>query len=86
MSFYAVDVVNHVIERVSQEYADGHSKKLVLVEALLRSRHMGKGPTRPGNDGSGVCERCRHGYWEICAEYSVTKRYSGYWIVTAAVT
>jgi hypothetical protein len=80
MAFYAVDVGNHVIERVTQEYAVGHSKRVFLVEAVSAKQAWAKAGRVLGSIGSVGCECCQHRYCEICAEYSVTKRYSDYWI------
>ena len=80
MAFYAVDIGNHVIERVSQQYETSHGKKVLLVEAASAKQAWAKAGRVPGSIGSAGCERCRHGYCEICAEYSVTKRFSDYWI------
>jgi hypothetical protein len=78
MAFYAVDVGNHVIERVTQQYVD--SKKVVLVEAVSAKQAWAKAGRVSESMGSADCERCRHRACKTCAEYSVTKRYSDYWI------
>ena len=86
MAFYAVDLGNHVIQRVTQQYAVGRSKRVFLVEAVSAKQAWAKAGRISGSIGSAGCERWQHRYFEICAEYSVTKRYSDYWIVTAAVS
>ena len=80
MAFYAVDVGNHVIERVTQQYAVGHKKRVFLVEAASAKQAWAKAGRVSGSTGRAGCERCQHRHCEICAEYSVTKRYSDYWI------
>jgi hypothetical protein len=80
MAFYAVDVGNHVIERVTQQYGVGDSKKIFLIEAVSVKQAWAKAARVSGSIGSAGCERCQHRHCGICAEYSVTKRYSDYWI------
>ena len=79
MAFYVVDVGNHVIERVTQEYVGG-DKSVVLVEAVSAKQAWAKAGRVSGANGSANCERCRHRHCKVCAEYSVTNRYSDYWI------
>ena len=80
MAFYAVDVGNHVIERVTQQYTVGDSKRVFLVEAVSAKQAWAKAGRVSGSIGSADCDRCRHRHCKICAEYSVTKRYSDFWI------
>ena len=42
MAFYAVDVGNHVIERVTQQYVCGANKRVVLVEAVSAKQAWAK--------------------------------------------
>ena len=42
MAFYAVDVGNHVIERVTQQYPVGHKKRVFLVEAASAKQAWAK--------------------------------------------
>ena len=42
MAFYAVDVGNHVIERVTQQYAVDHRKRVFLVEAVSAKQAWAK--------------------------------------------
>jgi hypothetical protein len=80
MAFYAVDIGNQVIQRVTRQYAIGHSKKILLLEAASAKQAWAKAGRVSGSIGNAGCERCQHRYCDICAEYSVTKRYSDYWI------
>jgi hypothetical protein len=80
MAFYAVDVGNHVIERVTQQYRGGDNKKIFVIEAVSAKQAWAKAGRVSESIGSADCDRCRHRHCKICAEYSVTKRYSDYWI------
>ena len=80
MAFYAVDVRNHVIERVTRQYHIVDSKRFVLIEAVSAKQAWAKASHGLEAIGSAGCDWCRHHHCKACEECSVTKRYSDYWI------
>jgi len=81
MAFYAVDVCDRVIQRVTQEYNGVDNKRFFLIEAGSAKQAWAKADIASEPDGSGVvCSSCRHSYCRVCEEWSVTKQYSDYWI------
>jgi hypothetical protein len=51
MAFYAVDVRDRVIRRVTQRYNGVDNKRFFLIEAVSDETSMGKGQPRIGCDG-----------------------------------
>jgi hypothetical protein len=80
MAFYAVDVLNHVIERVTQQSNVVDKKGFFLIEAVSVKQAWAKASRPLEAIGSTGCDWCRHRYCSACEECSVTKRYSDYWI------
>jgi hypothetical protein len=80
MAFYAVDVLNHVIERVTQQYNVVDNKRFFLIEAVSAKQAWAKASRATEPIGSTGCDWCRHRYCSACEQCSVTKRYSDYWI------
>jgi hypothetical protein len=80
MAFYAVDVLNHVIERVTQQYNAVDNKRFFLIEAVSAKQAWSKASRSSQAIGNADCAGCRHRYCSACGECSVTKRYSDYWI------
>jgi len=80
MAFYAVDVRKHVIERVTQQYNVLDNKRFFLIEAVSAKQAWTKARRVSGPIGSADCGGCRHRHCGACAECSVTKRCSDYWI------
>jgi len=80
MAFYAVDVRDRVIQRVTHKYDQADNKRYFLIEAGSAKQAWAK--ANPASDaiGSAECDGCRHGYCSFCEECSVAKRFSDYWI------
>ena len=80
MAFYAVDVRDRVIERVTQEYNGVDDKRFFLIEACSAKQAWAKADTASEPVGSGACSSCHHRHCRVCEECSVEKQYSDYWI------
>ena len=80
MAFYAVDVHDRVIRRVTQEYNGVDNKRFFLIEAGSMKQAWAKARTALEGVGGAVCSSCRHRHCRFCAECSVAKQYSDYWI------
>jgi hypothetical protein len=80
MAFYAVDVRNRLIQRVTRQSNGVDNQRFFLIEAGSAKRAWAKASHASGTIGSAVCGCCRHGYCSACEECSVTKQYSDYWI------
>jgi len=83
MAYYAVDVRERVIRRVTHQYNRADNERFFLVEAASAKQAWAKASraskTSGGAGGAG-CAGCRHNHCNICEECSVTKGYSDYWI------
>lgn len=80
MAFYAVDVRNRLIERVTQPNDVVENKRFILIEAVSAKQAWAKARRGSAATGSADCDWCRHRYCRACEECSVTRRYSDYWI------
>ncbi len=80
MAFYAVDVRDQVIQRVTQQYNGVDNKRFFLIKAVSAKQAWAKARRASGAIGSANCGWCRHSHCSACEECSVTKRYSDYWI------
>jgi hypothetical protein len=80
MAFYAIDVRDRVIRRVTQRYNGVDNKRFILIEAASAKQAWAKASRAWGAMGSAACGSCRHCHCSACEECSVTKRYSDYWI------
>src|SRR5438034_5030749 len=80
MAFYAVDVRDRVIQRVTNQYNGVDNKRFFLIEASSAKQAWAKAGRASGTIGSADCGGCRHRHCSACEECSVTKRYSDYWI------
>lgn len=80
MAFYAVDVRDHVIHQVTQEYNAADNKRFFLIEARSRKRAWAKARRELETIGSTDCMCCGHRHCKACEEYSVEKQYSDYWV------
>jgi hypothetical protein len=80
MAFYAVDVRDQVIQRVTREYNGADNARFFLIEAGSAKQAWAKASRSSTAIGSAECDRCRHFHCGICEECSVTKQYSDYWI------
>jgi hypothetical protein len=80
MAFYAVDLRDRVIRRVTDQYNRVDNKRFFLIEAGSAQQAWAKASRASGPVGSADCAWCGHVYCSACEECSVTKRYSDYWI------
>jgi hypothetical protein len=80
MAFYAVDVQDQVIRRVTAQYDGVDNKRFFLIEAVSAKQAWAKVSDASGPMGSVKCGSCPHRRCSACEECSVTKRYSDYWI------
>ena len=80
MAFYAIDVRDRVIRRVTQRYNGVDNKRFILIEAASAKQAWAKASRAWGAMGSAACDGCSHRHCNACEECSVTKRYSDYWI------
>lgn len=80
MAFYAVDVRDRVIQRVTQQYIGADNTRYFLIEAGSAKLAWAKVMRAADAPGSTECDSCGHGYCPICADCSVSQRYSDYWI------
>jgi hypothetical protein len=80
MAFYAVDVRDRVIQRVTERYNRVDNQRFFLIEAASAKQAWAKASRSSAPTGSADCDCCRHRLCRVCEEYSVTKRYSDYWI------
>ena len=80
MAFYAVDVRNGVIQRVTVDYNGADNKSLFLIEAASAKQARAKAGTMSEPIDGAVCGSCRHCHCRVCEEYSAAKQYSDYWI------
>jgi hypothetical protein len=80
MAFYAVDVRDHVIQRVTRQYDGVDNKRFFLIKAVSPKQAWAKASRASATIGSADCGSCPHRYCSACEECSVTKRYSDYWI------
>jgi hypothetical protein len=80
MAFYAVDVRDRVIRRVTQQYNGMDNQRFFLIEAGSAKQAWAKARRSSGPIGRADCGWCRHHHCSACEECSVTKRYSDYWI------
>jgi len=74
MAFYAVDVRDRVIQRVTQGYNAVDNKRFFLIEARSAKQAWAKAEIASEPDGSAVCSSCRHSR-RVCEEWSVTVRH-----------
>jgi hypothetical protein len=80
MAFYAVDLRDRVIQRVTQQYHGVDNKRVFLIEAGSAKQAWAKASRASSPIGSADCDGCGHRYCGACEECSVTKRFSDYWI------
>lgn len=80
MAFYAVDVRDGVIQRVTEEYAGVDNKRFFLIEARSAKQAWAKANPVAEAIGSADCGNCRHHRCRVCEECSVARQYSDYWI------
>jgi hypothetical protein len=80
MAFYTVDIRDHVIRRVTQQYNGVDNKRFFLIQARSAKQAWAKASRAAEAIGSSDCSWCRHRHCSACEECSVTKRYSDFWI------
>ncbi len=80
MAFYAVDVRERVIQRVTRQYNGADNARYFLIEAGSAKLAWAKAIRRLNAMSSADCDSCRHRYCSTCEDCSVTKQYSDYWI------
>jgi hypothetical protein len=80
MAFYAVDIRDRVIQRVTHQYDAVDNKRFFLIEAVSAKQAWVKAGRASGTIGSADCGGCPHRHCGACEECSVTRGYSDYWI------
>jgi hypothetical protein len=80
MAFYAVDIRDQVIQRVTQQYDGVDNKRFFLIEAVSAKQAWAKASRASAPIGGVQCGSCHHRRCSACEECSVTKRFSDYWI------
>jgi hypothetical protein len=80
MAFYAVDVRDRVIQRVTRAYTAMDNNRFFLIEAASAKQAWAKASVATKPNSSADCTWCRHYNCFICEECSVAKQYSDYWI------
>ena len=80
MAFYAVDVRDGVIRRVTEKYGGVDNERFVLIEAGSAKQAWAKANAAAEAIGTADCGNCRHRHCRVCEECSVARQYSDYWI------
>jgi hypothetical protein len=80
MAFYAVDVRDRLIQRVTQQYNGADNTRYFLIEAGSARLAWAKAVRASDAINSAACESCRHRYCSACEDCSLTQQYSDYWI------
>lgn len=80
MAFYAVDVRDRLIQRVTHQYLGADNKRYYLIEADSATLAWTKAARGSCVIGRAACESCGHGCCSICDECSLSQQYSDYWI------
>jgi len=80
MAFYAVDVRDRIIQRVTQKYNRVDNQRFFLIEAGSVKQAWAKASRSSAAIGSANCACCRHRHCSVCAECSLAKQSSDYWI------
>lgn len=80
MAFYAVDIRDKVVRKVTEQYDVVDKKRSVLIEAASAQQARAKASRLWETIGTANCGCCRHGRCPGCEECSVAERYSDYWI------
>jgi hypothetical protein len=80
MAFYAVDVRERVIQRVTQRYKRVDNQRFFLIEAGSAKQAWAKASRSEARIGSAECACCGHNHCRNCEECSLAKQYSDYWI------
>ena len=80
MAFYAIDLRDGVIQRMTQECYKVDNERFFLIEAGSAKQAWTKASSAPETNGSAVCGSCRHRLCSFCEDCSAAKQYSDYWI------
>lgn len=80
MTKYAIDVRERVIRRVPRECDVAPNTRYPLIEADSAKQARTKARRPSTALASAQCEDCRHHHCMACADCSVAKEYSDYWI------
>ena len=80
MAFYAVDVRDRVIQRVSEQYIGADNKRYFLIQAESAKLAWAKAARASSVIGRADCDSCGHGCCSICEGCSLSQQYSDYWI------
>ena len=80
MAFYAVDVRDRVIQRVTQGYNGVDNQRFFLIEAGSANQAWAKASRSSAPIGNAECACCCHCHCSACEECSVARPYSDYWI------
>jgi hypothetical protein len=80
MAFYAVDVRDRVIQRVTQQYNGADNTRYFLIEAGSAKLAWAKAVRASDAISHAGCDSCHHRYCSICEDCSLTQQYSDYWI------
>lgn len=80
MAFYAVDVRDRVIQRVTEQYIGADKERYYLIEAGSAKLAWAKAARVSCVTGSADCDSCGHRCCSICEECSLSQQYSDYWI------
>jgi hypothetical protein len=80
MPLYAIDVRERVIRRVTREYDVASNTRYSLIVADSAKQAWSKAMASATAPARAECEDCRHRHCMDCAECSVAKEYSDYWI------
>ena len=80
MAFYAIDVRDRVIQRVTEEYIGADNKRYFLIEAGSAKLAWARAARVSCATGSADCDSCGHRCCSICDECSLSQQYSDYWI------
>ncbi len=80
MAYYAVDVRDRLIQRVTQKYVSADSARFFLIEAGSKKMAWAKAMRAADTSNSADCDSCGHRYCPTCEECSLSQRYSDFWI------
>jgi hypothetical protein len=81
MAFYAVDVRDRVIQRVTQKHLGADNARYFLIEAGSAKLAWAKAIRASGvTVGNTDCESCGHRSCGVCEDSSLSQQYSDYWI------
>jgi len=80
MAFYAVDVRDRVIQRVTRGYTAVDNTRFFLIEAGSAKQAWAKAGVATKPTTSSDCSWCHHHHCSVCEECSAPKQYSDYWI------